>query len=44
MGPKEIADTNTISINKTEREKEQALAIHKMTGLRKGDMYIIYKL
>jgi len=36
-----IADTTTIGIVKTEKEKEQALALHKMAGLRKGDLVTI---
>ena len=33
----ELPDTSGISISRTEKEREQALAIHKMAGLRKGD-------
>jgi len=36
MGPREFADTTSISISRTAREKEQALSLHKMAGLRKG--------
>lgn len=36
-----IADTTTIGVVKTEKEKEQALALHKMAGLRKGDSVTI---
>eukprot|EP01038_Epipyxis_sp_PR26KG_P007641 gene7641-10401_t len=43
MGPKEmvIEDTTTINISKTEVEKAQALALHKMAGLTKGDSITI---
>lgn len=37
MGPREFADTTSISISTTEREKQQALSLHRMAGLRKGD-------
>lgn len=37
MGPREFADTDSISISTTEREKQQALSLHKMAGLCKGD-------
>lgn len=39
--PALIADTTTIGVIKTEKEKEQALALHKMAGLRKGDSVTI---
>lgn len=41
MGPRENSvaevDPNKISISRTEQEKAQALAMHKLAGLRKGD-------
>ena len=40
MGPREFADTTSISISTTEREKQQALSLHRMAGLRKGDKVI----
>ena len=39
--PTLMADTTTIGVVKTEKEKEQALALHKMAGLRKGDSVTI---
>ena len=41
MGPKDLPDTTKISISKTDVEREQALAVHKMNGLIKGDQIII---
>ena len=41
MGPMEIADTTKINISRTDKEREQALSMHKMAGLRKGDMVMI---
>lgn len=41
MGPREIADTTKINISRTDKEREQALSMHKMAGLRKGDMVMI---
>jgi len=38
MGPREIADTRKISINRTDLERAHALALHRMGGLRKGDV------
>jgi hypothetical protein len=38
MGPK---DTNKISISKTEQEKAQALAMHRLAGFHKGDSVAI---
>jgi hypothetical protein len=32
-----IADTSVVNVTKTEQEKAQALAMHKLAGLRKGD-------
>ncbi len=41
MGPRDLPDTNKISIVKTDSERAQALAIHKMAGLKKGDSITI---
>ena len=34
-------DDNKITISKTEQEKQRALAIHKVAGLRRGDQIVI---
>ena len=41
MGPKDLPDTTKISISKTDVERAQALALHKMNGLIKGDQITI---
>jgi hypothetical protein len=41
MGPREFPDTTGVAISRTEKEREQALALHKMAGLRKGDSVMI---
>lgn len=41
MGPRTIADTNSISITRTEKERAQALALHKISGLSKGERIVI---
>lgn len=39
----EIPDTNTINVQRTEAEKAQALAIHRLSGVSKGDQLVILK-
>lgn len=41
MGPRDLPETNKISIVKTDSERAQALAIHRMAGLKKGDSITI---
>jgi hypothetical protein len=46
MGPREpkkqqFADTDSISISRTDIERAQVLALHKMAGLQKGDRILI---
>ena len=38
-----IPDTTTINITRTEAEKAQALAIHRLSGMQKGDTIVIAK-
>jgi hypothetical protein len=38
-----IPETTTISITKTEAEKQQALAVHRLSGVKKGDQLTITK-
>jgi hypothetical protein len=39
----EIPDTNTVSVQKTDAEKALALAIHRLSGVSKGDQLVILK-
>ena len=39
----EIPDTTTINVTRTEAEKAQALAIHRLSGMQKGDTIVIAK-
>jgi hypothetical protein len=41
MGPRDLPETNKISIVKTDSERAQALAVHRMAGLKKGDSITI---
>jgi hypothetical protein len=40
MGPREV-DPNKINVSKTDQERAQALAMHRLAGLRKGDTVVI---
>lgn len=37
----QIPDTDKVAISRTDAEKNQALAMHKLSGLRKGDKMVI---
>lgn len=39
----QIPDTDKVSISRTDAEKNQALALHKLSGLMKGDEIVISK-
>jgi hypothetical protein len=41
MGPREFEDSTKINISRTDQEREQALSLHKLSGLRKGDKVTI---
>jgi hypothetical protein len=41
FGPSDIGDTTGISISKSDQERAQALALHRMSGLKKGDQVTI---
>jgi antitoxin (DNA-binding transcriptional repressor) of toxin-antitoxin stability system len=41
FGPNDIGDTTGISISKSDQERAQALALHRMSGLKKGDQVTI---
>jgi len=41
MGPKTFADTTGVKISRTDKEREQALSLHRMAGLCKGDKVVI---
>jgi hypothetical protein len=41
LGPREEVDPHKIGISRTDKEREQALALHMMAGLKKGDLISI---